>query len=204
MLVTRLTPQLPRMACPCAWLAPAMHLHTSSSRLLPAAPCQSTGPRWLAERQHSKRAKKWADEQLVVLTGIPTEACNTPWGDHLISLGVQNKQDWARLHGHELHLMASSTDLRIRPGAWQKVALLRKVRAGPPAVPHCQLAAILVCCLEAMCPPRRTLRCAGLLVWAGKTCSSNRQCRCRQLCQVCACDIGSTRAPTLALAGVGL
>ena len=80
-----------------------------------------------AERQHSKRAKKWADEQLVVLTGIPTEACNTPWGDHLISLGVQNKQDWARLHGHELHLMASSTDLRIRPGAWQKVALLRQV-----------------------------------------------------------------------------
>ena len=62
-----------------------------------------------------------------MLTGIPTEACNTPWGEHMISLGVQNKQDWARLHGHELHLMASSTDLRIRPGAWQKIALLRQV-----------------------------------------------------------------------------
>ena len=42
---------------------------------------------------------------------------------------VQNKQDWARLHGHELHLMAASTDVRIRPGAWQKVALLRQVGA---------------------------------------------------------------------------
>ena len=62
-----------------------------------------------------------------MLTGIPTAACSTPWGDHLITLGVQNKQDWARLHGHELHLMAASTDLRIRPGAWQKVALLRQV-----------------------------------------------------------------------------
>lgn len=45
-----------------------------------------------AERQHSKKAKKWADENLVALTGIPTDACNTPWGDHLISLAVQNKQ----------------------------------------------------------------------------------------------------------------
>ena len=71
---------------------------------------------------------------MVALTGIPTAPCNTPWGDHLISLAVQNKQDWARLHGHELHLMAASTDVRIRPGAWQKVALLRQVGPAPNAV----------------------------------------------------------------------
>ena len=46
-------------------------------------------------------------------------------------LCAQNKQDWARLHGHELHLMAASTDVRIRPGAWQKVALLRQVSLLP-------------------------------------------------------------------------
>ena len=79
------------------------------------------------ERSHGKAQKKQGNERLAVLTGIPTYPCNTPWGDHLISLSVQNKQDWARLHGHELHMMASSTDLRIRPGAWQKVALLLQV-----------------------------------------------------------------------------
>ena len=28
-------------------------------------------------------------QQLVVLTGIPTAPCSTPWGDHLISLATQ-------------------------------------------------------------------------------------------------------------------
>ena len=37
-------------------------------------------------------------------------------------------QDWARLHGYEMHVMAAATDVRIRPGPWQKIAMVRQVR----------------------------------------------------------------------------
>ena len=36
-------------------------------------------------------------------------------------------QDWARLHGYEMHVMAAATDVRIRPGPWQKIAMIRQV-----------------------------------------------------------------------------
>ena len=42
---------------------------------------------------------------------------------------LQNKQDWARLWGYEVHQMAELVDGHMRPGPWQKVGLLRKVRA---------------------------------------------------------------------------
>ena len=44
-------------------------------------------------------------------------------------LQLQNKQDWARLHGYEVHQMAELVDSHMRPGPWQKVGLLRKVCA---------------------------------------------------------------------------
>ncbi|KAK9789231.1 hypothetical protein WJX73_005530 [Symbiochloris irregularis] len=65
-------------------------------------------------------------DRLVMLSGIPTSPCTLPWGDHFVSLATQNKQDWCRLHGHEFHVMASSCDLRIRPGPWQKIAMMRQ------------------------------------------------------------------------------
>ena len=38
-------------------------------------------------------------------------------------------QDWTRLHGYELHIMAAATDVRIRPGPWQKIAMIRQVHS---------------------------------------------------------------------------
>ena len=41
---------------------------------------------------------------------------------------LQNKQDWARLFGYEVHQMAELVDGHMRTGPWQKAGLLRKVR----------------------------------------------------------------------------
>ena len=48
------------------------------------------------------------------------------------------RQDWARLHGYEMHVMAAATDVRIRPGPWQKIAMIRQVsqRARPGHAKH--------------------------------------------------------------------
>ena len=70
-----------------------------------------------------------------MLTGIPTAPCTTPYGDFFLSLSIQNKQDWARLHNVELQLMAESFDPKLRPGAWQKIALIRQVES-PPTPPR--------------------------------------------------------------------
>ena len=40
---------------------------------------------------------------------------------------LKNKQDYARLHSYEVHLMAETVDHTVRPGAWQKVAFLLQV-----------------------------------------------------------------------------
>jgi hypothetical protein len=73
-----------------------------------------------------------ADDRVVVLTGISGTPCGTPWGDYLLQLQLANKADWARLHGYELHQMAETRDPHTRPGAWQKVALLRHALATIP------------------------------------------------------------------------
>lgn len=72
--------------------------------------------------QHHARTS----DRIVTLSGIPTQPCTLPWGDHFVSLATQNKQDWARLHGYEFHVMAASCDVRIRPGPWQKIAMIRQ------------------------------------------------------------------------------
>ncbi len=64
----------------------------------------------------------------MILTGIPPAPCTHPYGDYMLSLSMQNKQDWARLHSYELQLMAEPVDSSIRAGPWQKVGLIRKVR----------------------------------------------------------------------------
>ena len=72
--------------------------------------------------------------RIAVLTGIAGTPCSTPWGDYFLELALKNKADWARLHGYELHQMAQTLDATIRPGAWQKVALLqRALRTIPPS-----------------------------------------------------------------------
>ena len=70
--------------------------------------------------------------RIAVLTGIAGTPCSTPWGDYFLELALKNKADWARLHGYELHQMAQTLDAAIRPGAWQKVALLQRALATIP------------------------------------------------------------------------
>lgn len=89
--------------------------------------------------QHHERST----DRVVALSGIPTNPCTLPWGDHFVSLATQNKQDWCRLHGYEFHVMASSCDLRIRPGPWQKIAMMRQV--GPVCMQVCACACFCVC-----------------------------------------------------------
>ena len=45
-----------------------------------------------------------------MLTGVPTSPCTNPYGDYFLGISLRNKQDYARLHGYELHLMAESVD----------------------------------------------------------------------------------------------
>ena len=45
----------------------------------------------------------------------------------LLRLAVQNRQDYARLHSHEVHLMAEAVEVGLRPGPWQKLGLMKKV-----------------------------------------------------------------------------
>lgn len=65
---------------------------------------------------------------MAIATGLPTAPCTTPYGDLVVRLAVQNRQDYARLHSLELHVMAESADPRLRIGAWQKLGLVRKVQ----------------------------------------------------------------------------
>ena len=62
-----------------------------------------------------------------MVTGIPTAPCTNPYGDYLLSLSIQNKQDYARLHSYELHLMAEAVTSHVRAGPWQKVGFIQKV-----------------------------------------------------------------------------
>ena len=59
----------------------------------------------------------------------------------MVVLQLQNKQDWARLRGYEVHQMAELVDSHMRPGPWQKVGMIRKVPAS-----SCLSPAIYVLC----------------------------------------------------------
>lgn len=59
---------------------------------------------------------------------VPTSACTAPYGDLILLLSIQNKQDYARLHSSELHVMARQTTASMLPRAWQKIAFLQKAR----------------------------------------------------------------------------
>lgn len=68
-----------------------------------------------------------SSDRLAIATGIPTAPCSTPYGDLMIRLAVQNRQDYVRLHGHELYLMAQSVDPHLMVGAWQKLGFMQQV-----------------------------------------------------------------------------
>lgn len=65
--------------------------------------------------------------RIAIVTGIPTAPCTNPYGDYLLSLSIQNKQDYARLHSYEVHLMAEAVTSHIRAGPWQKIGFIQKV-----------------------------------------------------------------------------
>ena len=73
--------------------------------------------------------REGSGEKIAILTGVPSSPCTNPYGDYFLGISLRNKQDYARLHGYELHLMAESVDATVRTGPWQKVALLHQVRA---------------------------------------------------------------------------
>lgn len=74
----------------------------------------------------------------MIITGVPTAPCTNPYGDYLLSLSMQNKQDYARLHSYEVHLMAEAVTSHIRAGPWQKVGFIQKVQT--PLALICHLA----------------------------------------------------------------
>jgi hypothetical protein len=70
-----------------------------------------------------------SSQRIAFATGLPTAPCTTPYGDLVIRLAIQNRQDYVRLHSHEYHLMAESVDRHLRMG---KIALTSTARLFTP------------------------------------------------------------------------
>lgn len=70
-------------------------------------------------------------QRIAFATGLPTAPCTTPWGDMVLRLAIQNRQDYVRLHSHEYHLMAQSVDPHLRMGERSS----RKISINPPPPP---------------------------------------------------------------------
>ena len=64
---------------------------------------------------------------MAVLTSMPSVPCDTPLGDYNYLLSVQNKQDYARLHGFELHVGVHVANTSLKAGPWHKVGMLNQV-----------------------------------------------------------------------------
>lgn len=89
-----------------------------------------------AGKHQSRGNATEARHRIAMVTGIPTAPCTNPYGDYLLSLSIQNKQDYARLHSYELHLMGEAVTSHIRAGPWQKVGFIQKVRRPLPSSPQ--------------------------------------------------------------------
>ena len=50
---------------------------------------------------------------MVIVTAIPADPCQFPTADLINKLSVANKQDYARLHGFELHVSSDIIDPNI-------------------------------------------------------------------------------------------
>lgn len=50
---------------------------------------------------------------MVLITAIPADPCQFPTADLINKLSVANKQDYAHLHGFELHLSADLIDPNV-------------------------------------------------------------------------------------------
>ena len=78
---------------------------------------------------------------------------------HVWLLQLQNKQDWARLFGYEVHQMAELVDGHMRTGPWQKAGLLRKARllCAPYTVLPTHAAPVVLACIArpALLPQQR-------------------------------------------------
>ena len=81
----------------------------------------------------SRHVSKSTD-RVAIATGISTAPCSTPYGDLVVRLAIQNRQDYVRLHSHEFHLMAQSVDPHLRMGAWQKLGFMQQVLEGLPCL----------------------------------------------------------------------
>ncbi len=50
---------------------------------------------------------------MVLVTAIPADPCQFPTADLINQLSVANKQDYARLHGFELHVSSDVIDPNV-------------------------------------------------------------------------------------------
>lgn len=62
--------------------------------------------------------------RVLLVTGVSPSPCKAPAGDHITSLSIKNKQDYARLHGYDFYVSNQQVDKNLT-GAWNKVALVR-------------------------------------------------------------------------------
>lgn len=118
-----------RLDCLCAWEhSLGGESGSSNGAPVPGVKCSLTPLQCLAARYRGPGAAAAVRQRIVMLTAIPTAPCIAPYGDYLLALSIQNKQDYARLHSYELHVMAQAVDPQhTQPGPWQKVAQIQKV-----------------------------------------------------------------------------
>jgi hypothetical protein len=62
--------------------------------------------------------------RLMLVTATQPNPCTTRKGDHMLSLSVKNKWQYASTHGHRLWLSTELLSPWDLPGQWNKVALL--------------------------------------------------------------------------------
>lgn len=62
--------------------------------------------------------------RLMLVTATQPSPCTTRKGDHILSLSVKNKWQYASTHGHRLWLSTELLSPWDLPGQWNKVALL--------------------------------------------------------------------------------
>ena len=67
------------------------------------------------ERDNQLRISRRPERKrnMVIITAIPGDPCQFPIADYIHKLSVVNKQDYARLHGFELHVSSDIIDPNV-------------------------------------------------------------------------------------------
>ena len=77
-----------------------------------------------ASTASSSGAVPHAGSRLMLVTATQPSPCTTRKGDHILSLSVKNKWQYATMHGHRLWLSTELLSAWDLAGQWNKVALL--------------------------------------------------------------------------------